>query len=45
MKNVNMNIADSIEANVENAAIHVEQGTDQLAKAREYQVSVLNGPV
>ena len=28
----------SIEANVEHAEIHVSEGTQQLAKARDYQV-------
>lgn len=31
-------IADSIEANVEHATIHVEKGNEQLASARNYQV-------
>lgn len=29
---------DSIEANVESAAVHVEDGTEQLRQARDYQV-------
>jgi len=33
--------ADSIEANVEHATIHVEKGTEQLSRARDYQVSAL----
>ncbi|XP_022254137.1 syntaxin-7-like isoform X2 [Limulus polyphemus] len=32
-------IIDSIEANVESSAIQVEQGTQQLAKARQHQVA------
>lgn len=32
---------DSIEANVENAEVHVERGTDQLQRAAYYQVGVL----
>ena len=31
-------IVDSIEANVETAAVHVEDGRDQLQKAKTYQV-------
>ena len=31
-------ISDSIEANVEKASSHVEQGAQQLSKASEYQV-------
>lgn len=31
---------DSIEANVENAEVHVEQGTEQLQRAAYYQVSL-----
>lgn len=31
--------ADSIEANVENAEVHVERGTEQLQRASYYQVS------
>jgi len=31
-------VTDSIEANVEHATIHVEEGTKQLSKARDYQV-------
>ena len=34
---------DSIEANVETASIQVDQGTLQLAKARDYQVCQLIG--
>lgn len=30
--------ADSIEANVENADVHVQNATQQLARAAEYQV-------
>lgn len=30
--------ADSIEANVENAEVHVERGTEQLQRASYYQV-------
>lgn len=30
---------DSIEANVENAEVHVERGTEQLQRANYYQVS------
>ncbi|XP_022240893.1 syntaxin-12-like isoform X2 [Limulus polyphemus] len=33
-------IIDSIEANVESSAIHVEQGTQQLVKARHHQAKV-----
>lgn len=32
--------ADSIEANVENASVHVEEGVTQLQRAKEYQVSI-----
>ena len=32
-------VSDSIEANVGNAAAHVEQGNVQLEKARDYQAS------
>ena len=35
-------IADSIEANVENAAVSVEQGTEQLRQARQHQVTNTN---
>lgn len=31
--------ADSIEANVENAEVHVERGAEQLQRAAYYQVS------
>ena len=31
-------IVDSIEANVESAAVGVEQGTEQLRQARQHQV-------
>lgn len=31
--------ADSIEANVENAEAHVQSGTQQLARASDYQVN------
>lgn len=33
-------VIDSIEANVENASIHVNEGAQQLSKARDYQVSL-----
>ena len=38
---------DSIEANVENAEVHVQQANQQLSRAAEYQVisAVLNCPV
>ena len=32
--------ADSIEANVDAAAVHVDEGTQQLSKASSYQVRV-----
>lgn len=32
-------VIDSIEANVESAHIHVEEGVQEITKAREYQVS------
>lgn len=35
-------VIDSIEANVEAATMNVSEGTQQVAKARDYQVSVLN---
>ena len=35
---VNLSFSDSIEANVEHAEIHVSEGTQQLRKARDYQV-------
>ncbi len=31
-------ITDSIEANVENAEVHVERGAEQLQRAAQYQV-------
>ena len=31
-------LTDSIESNVENAAVHVEQGNQQLVSAAQYQV-------
>ena len=34
-----LNITDSIEANVESAAVHVETANVQLEKAKDYQVS------
>ena len=34
-------LTDSIEANVEHAEIHVSEGTQQLSKARDYQVCLL----
>ena len=34
----NVFFTDSIEANVEHAEIHVQEGTQQLSKARDYQV-------
>ena len=33
-----LSITDSIEANIENAAVQVERGTTQLDQARNYQV-------
>lgn len=33
-------LTDSIEANVENAEVHVERGTEQLQRAAYYQVSL-----
>lgn len=35
-----MPFADSIEANVENADVHVERGAEQLQRAAYYQVSL-----
>lgn len=35
----NLSTLDSIEANVESASVDVEQGTEQLRQAREYQAS------
>ena len=35
---LNLSFTDSIEANVEHAEIHVSEGTQQLRKARDYQV-------
>ena len=35
-------VSDSIEANVDSASSHVEQGNVQLEKARDYQVIELN---
>ena len=37
-------ITDSIEANVENAVIKVEEGNKQLSKAVTYQVDMSNVP-
>jgi len=37
-----VDIADSIEANVETAAVSVEQGIDQLRQARRSQVGLVN---
>lgn len=34
-------VIDSIEANVETATIHVNEGAQQIARAREYHVSML----
>jgi len=34
-------VVDSIEANVENAAASVEEGSEQLRQARRHQVMVL----
>lgn len=38
---------DSIEANVENAEVHVQQANQQLSRAADYQVisTVLNCPI
>lgn len=38
---VSLIIVDSIEANVERAYTNVDQGTQQLGKAAEYQVGYL----
>lgn len=35
----NILVIDSIEANVETATIHVQDGAQQIARAREYHVS------
>jgi len=40
MVTMKIQFADTIEANVEQAYNRVEQGTDQLAQASRYQVSV-----
>ena len=36
--NATSSLVDSIEANVETAAVHVEEGRNQLQKAKSYQV-------
>lgn len=38
----NNEVLDSIEANVETATIHVSEGAQQIARAREYHVSLIS---
>ena len=38
LNNATSSLVDSIEANVETAAVHVEEGRNQLQKAKTYQV-------